>query len=291
MAEFARALREVFAHAGEIGQQQHHRLRGRARATVGDEFDHARVDFVADRGDERDRQRERSVRDDALVERPQILARTTAARDDHGVDPEFFMAALDRAERAGDFVGRAVALHAHADHDELDRRATLARGLEHILQRGARGACDHRHATRERGQRLLALLGEIAERAEFLHELLEAQFKGADALRLDLARVELRAPLRGIVADAAGDDDRVALARVVGGTRGVALPHHAREHGACVLDREVPVPALGDVGDLALDAEVAAHAVLERARDELVELRDGEVGGRGARGGRRGSGL
>ena len=68
-----------------------------------------------------------------------------------------------------------------------------------------------------------------------------------------------------------------AIARLEAHARGVGLPHDARQHGARVLHREVPVALAREVRDLADHAEAPAHPILERARDEVAELADGEV--------------
>ena len=54
--------------------------RRRRRAHVGDEVGNRHVGFVADRRDDRHRRPRDRARDDLLVERPEILDRSAAAR-------------------------------------------------------------------------------------------------------------------------------------------------------------------------------------------------------------------
>ena len=76
------------------------------------------------------------IGDHALIEGPEVLARTTAAGDDDGIDGLRPVHALDGAQRPCDLGGGAVALHPHIDEHELDSGAAVRRGLEHILQAG-----------------------------------------------------------------------------------------------------------------------------------------------------------
>ena len=63
------------------------RRRRRRRALVGGEIDQRDVGLVADRGDQRDHAVGRGAHHDLLVERPEILERAAAARDDQQIGP------------------------------------------------------------------------------------------------------------------------------------------------------------------------------------------------------------
>lgn len=234
---------------------------------------------MADRCDERNGKPERGLDHFPLVEGPEILARSAAAREDHGVKRHGARRRKTRGgpQRARDLADGGLALHAHVDHDELDGGAALDRGLADILERGTRCARDDRDPTRMKRQRLLAPLCERAARAELLDKRAEAPLEVADTLLLDLRRIELRLAVGRVVADLPRDDDRVTFVRAESHARSVALPHHAWKNAVGVLDREVPVAPHGQVGDLPHDAVIAAKAVLERAGDQLGERGDCEL--------------
>ena len=71
---------------------------------------------MTDRGDERDLARRRRAHHDLLVERPEVLERAAAARDDYDVGARDAAGRCQRIEpvdRRRDLLGRAVALHPH----------------------------------------------------------------------------------------------------------------------------------------------------------------------------------
>ena len=74
------------ASATPVGHDERRRGRRRGRAHVGDEVADGEVGLVAHAGHDRQRRREHRARDGLLVERPQVLDRAAAARDDQHVD-------------------------------------------------------------------------------------------------------------------------------------------------------------------------------------------------------------
>src|ERR1019366_8408932 len=75
---------------GEIAPHRHRlfrRRRGGWRAEIGGMIDQGPIRLVANRRDERHEAARRRAHDDFLVETPQILERTAAARDDNHIGP------------------------------------------------------------------------------------------------------------------------------------------------------------------------------------------------------------
>ena len=86
----AGAPREIGDLDEQVAAHRHRHLgrrRRRRRALVGDEIDQRDVGLVADRRDQRDHALGRGAHHDLLVERPEVLQRAAAARDDQHVGP------------------------------------------------------------------------------------------------------------------------------------------------------------------------------------------------------------
>ena len=127
----AELLRQIVAHRDRaLGGG-----RRRRRAQVGDEVGDGEVGLVADRGDHGDAAGEDRARHRLLVERPQVLERAAAARDDDDVDVG------DRfqpADRRRDAQRGAVALHRRGRQQDRDREAAV-RDVDDVADDGARG--------------------------------------------------------------------------------------------------------------------------------------------------------
>ena len=137
---------------------------------------------MSDRGDERDEARRRRAHHDLLVERPQILERAAAARDDEQIRPRHRPALGQRVEavdRGGNLERRALALHLHRP-DQHAAREAVGEPVQDVAndRAGRRGDdADHRRQMRQQllarfveqafgGEPLLALLEQRHERAE-----------------------------------------------------------------------------------------------------------------------------
>ena len=146
----------------QLGPDRHRHLGGRGRrrrAHVGGEVDQRRVGLVADRRDERDRALGRGAHHHLLVERPQILDRAAAARDDQQVGPRHRAAGWQRveaADRGRDLVGAGLALHRHRPDQHAAREAVLEPVQDVADHRAGRRGDDADHARQERQRRLRA---------------------------------------------------------------------------------------------------------------------------------------
>ena len=101
----------------------------------------------------RDRARRRGAHHDLLVERPQVLERAAAARDDQDVRPRHRPArrqAVEARDRGRDLLGRELALHQHRPQQHPAREA-LGEPVQDVLDhRPGRRGHDADHLRQER---------------------------------------------------------------------------------------------------------------------------------------------
>ena len=188
------ARRTRCASARAVG---HHERRGggrRGRAHVGDEVADREVGLVAHARHDRQRRLEHRARDDLLVERPQVLDRAAAARDDQHVD-------LARARwRCGSRARSrprprcpAPASGRCTTRSAGQRRASV---VSTSRSAAARGEVTMPTARGIRGQRALALGGEPAGGLELRLEAREALVQRAEAREAHAVDVELELAAR-----------------------------------------------------------------------------------------------
>ena len=138
-----------------------------------------------------------------LVECPQVLDGPAAARQQDDVHK---MLAVEILERRGDILRRAIALHAHRVHDQVQIRKAPPEDSNNVPYGRALWGRHHANAARQHGQRLLAPLFEQAFGFEALLELFERQLQRADAGRLDVLHVNLIFAARLVHADRSAHD-------------------------------------------------------------------------------------
>ena len=115
------------------------------------EIGRAYVHLVADRAHHRRACREDGARDNLLVERPEILERTTPAPHHQDVEPE----GVGMRDGGRDFARGRGALHACGHDDQFECGPAPSRDVDHIAHRRARRTRDDRHAGGEGGKLLL----------------------------------------------------------------------------------------------------------------------------------------
>ena len=252
-------------------------MRRRGGSNVRDKLDDRRIRFVTNGGDEWQRTGKRSVCDYALVECPQILSRPPTAGDEYGVHAERFAVCVDHLNRGCDLLSCAFPLHANISDEQTHCFTTLGGGSHDILPSSAAFGRNHRNPTGKNGQRLLARLVEIPERAQLIAHLAEHQVQRSRADGFERADVQLGSTLRSVVTDVTGRDDLVTFGRdeleLLYGRR----PRHTVENGLVVLEREIPVVGSTEVAHLADHAQRRGHPLLERRLDQLSHLADRQV--------------
>ena len=137
---------------------------------------------MADRRDQRDHALGRRAHHDLLVERPQVLERAAAARDDQQIGPGDAAALRQRVEAAdggGDLLGRAFALHLDRPDDHVAREAVGEPMQDVADHRAGRRGDDADHLRQER-QELLARLVEQAFGGELALALLQQRHQRAE---------------------------------------------------------------------------------------------------------------
>ena len=261
----------------QFGAHRHRHFGGRRRrrrAPVGGKIDQRDVGLVADRGNQRDHAGGRRAHHDLLVERPQVLERTAAARDDDQIRARqrpAFRQRVEAFDRVGDFAGRGLALHAHRPDQHAARKA-VGQPMQNVADdRAGRRRHDADHLGQERNE-LLARLVEQAFGGELLLALLQQLHQRADAGGLQAVDHDLVFRRAREGGELAGDDDVEALFGLDPHAAVDALPDHAFQHGAVVLQPEVAMPGGRrplEAGDLAAHPHEAIGVLdraLERAR-------------------------
>ncbi len=228
------------------------------RALVGGEVDQRDVGLVADRRDQRDHALGGGADHGLLVERPQVLQRTAAARDDQHIRPRNLATLGQRVEAANcrrDLFGRAFALHPHRPYQHVARKAVFQPVQDVANHRTGRRGDDTDHF-RQPGQKLLARLVEQPLGGELALALFHQRHQRADAGGLDRLDHDLVFRRAGVGGEFAGGDDLQAFLRLEAHPAMDALPDHRLDLGALVLQREIAMP--GGVGP-AKTRDFAAH--------------------------------
>ena len=107
---------------------------GRRRAHVGGEVGQGHVALVADAHDDRHRRGGHRAHHLLVVERPQVLQRAAAARQDDQVDPRL---CVDALQRAHDAARRGGALHDRRREDDVGQRIAAAQDVADVAPDGA----------------------------------------------------------------------------------------------------------------------------------------------------------
>ncbi len=267
----------------QIGAHRHRHFGGgcwRRRALVGCEVDQSHVGFVADGGNERDHAVRRGADHDLLVERPQVLQRAAAARDDQQIRPADAPAFGQRVEAVDggrDLLGRAFALHLHRPDDDVAREA-VGQAMQDVADHRARGRRDDADRLRQIGNELLARFVEQAFGGELALALLKERHQRAEARGLQRLDDDLIFGRSGEGRELAGGNDLEAFFHLEAHAAEHALPDHGFQNGLVVLQAKIDVA--GRVR-AAIARDFAAHThvavgVLDCALERLRQLGDGE---------------
>ena len=208
-----------------------------------------------------------------LVEGPEILDRSAAARDDDEIGARhrpIRRHGVKSAHGGGHLIGRALALHQHRPDDDAGGTAIL-QPVEDIADHGAGGRGDDADHARQERQRLLAIAIEQPFGRERPAPLVKELHQRALPGQLHPFDDDLIFGTARIGGEPAGGHHLDPVLRPEGEAAGGALPDHAVDHGLVVLQRQIAM-AGGDpleAGNLAAHADMAEpflHAALERAR-------------------------
>ena len=221
---------------------------------------------MADRGDQRDHARGRRAHHDLLVERPQILERAAAARDDEEIGPAESARRRQRVEAVdggGDLARREPSPCTRTGQTSTWRGNRSASRCRMSRMTAPVGEVTTPITFRQERQQLLARRVEQALGGELLLALLEQRHERAEPGRLERLDHDLVFRLAGIGREPAGDDDFEPFLGLDAHAGERALPDHRLDLGALVLEREIAVA--GGVRP-AIAGDFAAHAHVSRRR-------------------------
>jgi hypothetical protein len=165
---------------------------------------------VADTDDDRDGGIGDRSHDALVVEAPQVLERTAAAREDDRIEIRLGVQALERADDRG---GRCGALHDAGTEDHVDERVAAAQYVADVAPHGPDRGRDDADAPRPARDRPLPLVVEQAGGRQLRPQLLVAGVEIAGAGGRQGLDIELIHALRLIGTHAAMDDDLHAVHR------------------------------------------------------------------------------
>ena len=254
----------------------------RRRAHVGGEVDQRHVGLVADRGDQRDHARGRRPHDDLIVERPQILERAAAARDDEQVgsaDRPVHRQRVEAHDGGGDLLGGAFALHAHRPHQHVAGEP-VGKPMQNVADNGTSRRGNDADQFRQERQRLLSRCVEQAFGGELFLALFDQRHQRAEPRRFQRLDHDLVFRLTGIGRQASGDEDFEPFLRLEAQAAERSLPDHRLDLGARILQREIAVAGgmrSAVSGDFAAHAHIA-EGVLDGLLERRRELGDGPFG-------------
>jgi hypothetical protein len=196
---------------------------------------------MADRGDERDQALGCGADHDLLIERPQVLQRAAATGDDQEVrlaDAAAFRERVEAADRGGDLLGRAVALHLDRPDDDVAGEA-VGEAVQDVADHGAGGRGDDADHLGQERQELLSRLVEQAFGGELALAFLQQCHQRADAGGLERLDHDLVFRRAGEGGQPAGGDDLEPFLRLETHPCMSGLPDHRLDLGALVLEREI----------------------------------------------------
>ncbi len=267
----------LLVHLPGVRDKPHGRLRRRRGTNVSDKFDHGRIRFVTDRRNNGCSACIGRIRNDLLVERPEVFHGSPAACDENGVNAQPLVMLVHPADGPGDLLGRAVALHLDIDDKQGNRAAAMLGGVDHVMN--GRSACRGNDRDPPGKDRRFDFVGrvEVPLGAQFLAHGPEPEFQRPGSDRLKLANVKLGLALRAVVADLAGGDDFVAVIRGEAEFLHRGRPRDAAQHRLVILEREVPVVAAVEIADLADHPYRGSDMGFERGFDQGSGLRHGQL--------------
>ena len=190
MDPFGQAV-EVHGDLAAVGDGKLPGLAGREGPPVGGEVGQGDVDLVADGRDDGQAGAGDGPRHDLLVERPEILGRPAAARDDDQVGVRH---PVGQDDRGGDLGAGPRPLHPRRRDQDLGGRPPPAGHLEQVADGRPGRAGDDHDPPGEPRQRPLPLRVEQALGTEPGVELPEGQLLGAEPFRLEMADDDLVFP-------------------------------------------------------------------------------------------------
>ena len=214
---------------------------------------------MADGGNQRDHALGSGANHDLLVERPQILQRAAAARDDQEIrprNPARFGQRVEAANGGGNLFGRAFALHLDRPHQHAAGKAVL-QPVQDVANDGARRRGDDADHFGQPWQQLLARLVEQALGRELFLAFLHQRHQRANAGGLERLDHDLVFRRARIGRELAGGNNLQPFLRLEAHPRMGELPDHGLDLGALVLQREIAVA--GGVWP-AKAGDFAAHA-------------------------------
>jgi len=124
----------------ELFEARDHPLRrcgGSRRPQIGDEVGDGDVDFMTDRGDDRDLRGRYGPGDNFLIERPQVLDTAPSASDDHQFPMKLRLQGVGGLNGRGNLSPRLHALNPHREHGDRQRIRAALEDLHDVTKGGA----------------------------------------------------------------------------------------------------------------------------------------------------------
>ena len=258
------------------GDRHFRRGGGGGCAPVGGIVCQRSIGLVTDRADHGNGAIRDSAHHDLLVEAPQVLDRTAAARYDHQIGAVWMMLRHggETAHCAGNLLRRALSLDQHGPHDHPAREA-IREPMEDIANHRARGRGDHADGPREEGQRSLAVGSEQAFGSQPRPGFLEQRQQGTLACQLHPLDHDLVLRSPGIGGQLAARDDFEPVFGLERQSLGVASPHDPVEHRLFVLERAIHVAARRALHPRQLAAQAdETEPILDGALERLRNFAD-----------------
>ena len=234
----------VFPVDAALGAHRHRHFGGarrRRRPSVGSVVGQGEVGLVPDGRDDRQFAFGNGADNRFLVETPEVLNRTAAARDDDQVRPGDRPAGRQHVEAldgGGNFGRAALTLNTDRPDDDMGREPIIE-PMQDVANDGARRRGHDADDARQIGQFLLARFIEQALSLQLLAALLEQRHQGAKACRFDVFNDDLVFGLTGKGRQAAGRHDFEPLLGLKSPARGRSLPGHGGEDRPVVLQIEI----------------------------------------------------
>lgn len=212
---------------GSIRQQQHCRLRGCRTAAVRDQFGNACVRLVSNGSDDRYAGKVNGFGHAQLVECLKVLGSATASSQDDRFDAILAGRCIRRRNRSGNPLGGPRSLHRHINEHQLARGPSAGPGCEHIKQRRAGAAGQHRDAAGIPWKQLLGFRSKPAQPPQFFAASAKRRLLIALPGQLNGAHSKLGPSLRRPVHHGAGNLDGIADRRLMPDPAGIGCPAHA----------------------------------------------------------------
>jgi hypothetical protein len=242
-AKFQKTSRHLVA----IGRQSDNRSGWSFGPVVGHQIRDRDIDLVPNRGHNWNCGCENRIRNDLLVEGPQVFGTPASTPENDCIEGKFAgtVQVVEQSNRGSNFPCGSFTLNPTEMHNEFCEGPPLGEKFDHISDGGPAGTSDEPDTMGEPRQRAFSQRIEIPFGEQFLLELPEGEFGCPDSLRLDVLNEELVFTARLVDGEPAAGKDFKPVFRIESHPQIESAKHDRPNLCSSIFESEVPVSGGG----------------------------------------------